>query len=238
MRACDDNERRGGERATARRRGESSCMRSRGEGKTLTRCTHRGLLFCPLSKTYISRLSTQRQTPAPIAPRGGSFRGPTGRSHSYPRLFVIGLKGAGSTHRYTCTNNPTHFVQLEEGPAKSRPCRLERREGREHWTSLTHRYAFVSCLSSRNSLPFFQFLLSTVSRYNDLYLDELRDVLEERCGVAVNESTIWRTLQRAGFRLKEVCCRSVLFASVLTHFYHRSRNTPSRGTMCIVHSTD
>lgn len=46
--------------------------------------------------------------------------------------------------------------------------------------------------------------MSTVAAESDRYLDELRDVLEERCGVRVSESTIWRTLNRVGFRLKEV----------------------------------
>ncbi|KLO04692.1 Homeodomain-like protein, partial [Schizopora paradoxa] len=49
-----------------------------------------------------------------------------------------------------------------------------------------------------------QFLVNTVIRRNDRYLDELKDVLEERCGVRVTESTIWRTLHRVGFRMKEV----------------------------------
>lgn len=49
-----------------------------------------------------------------------------------------------------------------------------------------------------------QFLIQTVTRRNDMYLEELREVLEERCGVHVSESTIWRTLQRVGFRMKEV----------------------------------
>ena len=39
---------------------------------------------------------------------------------------------------------------------------------------------------------------------NDHYLDKLRDMLEEQCGMRVTESTIWRTLNRAGFRMKEV----------------------------------
>ncbi|KLO09578.1 Homeodomain-like protein, partial [Schizopora paradoxa] len=49
-----------------------------------------------------------------------------------------------------------------------------------------------------------QFLVGAVTQRNDLYLDELRDALEDRCGLRVSEATIWRTLQRVGFRLKEV----------------------------------
>ncbi len=54
-----------------------------------------------------------------------------------------------------------------------------------------------------------QCLVNTLTRRNDLYLDELKHMLEERCGVSVNDSTIWRTLQRVGFRMKEV---RVIFA--------------------------
>ncbi len=66
MRACDDNERRGGRAGNGEEERREQLHAKPWEGKTLTRCTHRGLLFCSLSKTYISRLSTQRQTPAPM----------------------------------------------------------------------------------------------------------------------------------------------------------------------------
>ncbi len=59
--------------------------------------------------------------PSSDAPRGGSFRGPTGCSHSYPRLFVIGLKGAGSTHRYNLYEQSNAFCPTGRRPAKSRP---------------------------------------------------------------------------------------------------------------------
>ncbi len=92
------------------------------------------------------------------------------------------------------------FCPTGRKQAKSRPRPLERRAGRGRWTSLIHRYAVVSLLTLRKlTHPFVQLLLATVSRHNNLYLDELRDVLEERCGVVVTESTIWRTLQRADF---------------------------------------
>ncbi len=59
--------------------------------------------------------------------------------------------------------------------------------------------------------------MNTVTQRNDLYLEELKITLEERCGVAVSESTIWRTLQRVGFRLKEVSApRSILTPSLTT----------------------
>lgn len=46
--------------------------------------------------------------------------------------------------------------------------------------------------------------MSAVTINNDHYLDELRDMLEECCGVRVTESTIWCILNWAGFRMKEV----------------------------------
>ncbi len=46
--------------------------------------------------------------------------------------------------------------------------------------------------------------MNAVTRRNDMYLEELKEMLEQRCGVTVSESTIWRTLNRVGFRMKEV----------------------------------
>ena len=53
------------------------------------------------------------------------------------------------------------------------------------------------------ALTFVKFLAAVVLRNNDRYLDELRAVLEDRCGTSVSDVTIWRTLHRIGFRLKE-----------------------------------
>jgi transposase len=49
-----------------------------------------------------------------------------------------------------------------------------------------------------------QFLLGTVRRTPDLYLDELQEMLSTTCGVTVSQSTVWRTLRKAGFTLKKV----------------------------------
>ena len=38
-----------------------------------------------------------------------------------------------------------------------------------------------------------------------MYLDEMKDLLEMRCGVQVNDSTIWKALKRSGFTMKKVC---------------------------------
>lgn len=46
--------------------------------------------------------------------------------------------------------------------------------------------------------------MGAVTDRNDMYLEELRATLEERCGIRVSDSTIWRTLHRVGFRMKEV----------------------------------
>ncbi|KAH7923726.1 hypothetical protein BV22DRAFT_1014843, partial [Leucogyrophana mollusca] len=48
------------------------------------------------------------------------------------------------------------------------------------------------------------FLLGTVQNTPDLYLDELQEMLAVSCGVEVSRSTVWRTLQRAGFSMKKV----------------------------------
>ena len=65
--------------------------------------------------------------------------------------------------------------------------------------------------------------MNAVTCRNDQYLDELRDILEEQCGVKVTESTIWRTLHRVGFRMKEVSFCSfphIDFPDILTDWLH------------------
>ena len=47
-------------------------------------------------------------------------------------------------------------------------------------------------------------LFNTLSSAPDLYLDELRLELQERCGVSVSMSTIWRTLRKGGYTMKKV----------------------------------
>ncbi len=59
-------------------------------------------------------------------------------------------------------------------------------------------------------------LQRAITRRNDRYLEELREVLEERCGVKVSDATIWRTLHRVGFRLKEVSFPFTFLCPLLT----------------------
>ena len=48
-------------------------------------------------------------------------------------------------------------------------------------------------------------MLGLIERDPDIYLDEIQDELYFAYGLKVSLSTIWRTLKRAGFRMKEVC---------------------------------
>jgi transposase len=38
----------------------------------------------------------------------------------------------------------------------------------------------------------------------DVYLDEMQLEMQEKCGVLVSESTLWRTLKNAGYTIKKV----------------------------------
>lgn len=51
-----------------------------------------------------------------------------------------------------------------------------------------------------------QYLLSSIDHRRDLFLDELREKLGASSGKYVSDSTIWRTLERAGFTMKKVWC--------------------------------
>ena len=60
-----------------------------------------------------------------------------------------------------------------------------------------------------------QYLLSAVDFRRDLFLDELKNILGGASGKFVSDSTIWRTLERAGFTMKKVwllrCTRVFIF---------------------------
>ncbi|KAF8137588.1 hypothetical protein EV363DRAFT_1124857, partial [Boletus edulis] len=47
------------------------------------------------------------------------------------------------------------------------------------------------------------FLLGTITKTPDLYLDELQEMLAVSCGRIVSRATIWRTLRKAGFTMKK-----------------------------------
>ena len=58
-----------------------------------------------------------------------------------------------------------------------------------------------------------------VNQKPDIYLDELQELLTERSGVHVHESTIWRALTRSGFTMKKVWIKCILNAT--THIFHQ-----------------
>ena len=63
----------------------------------------------------------------------------------------------------------------------------------------------VSFLLNINYLLYSQYMLETVLRNTpDVYLDEIQQMILYNCGQEVSKSTIWRTLERAGFTLKKV----------------------------------
>ncbi|KAH8798073.1 hypothetical protein DL96DRAFT_1477613 [Flagelloscypha sp. PMI_526] len=65
-----------------------------------------------------------------------------------------------------------------------------------------------------------EFLRGLVRHRPDLYLNELRVLLEDRIGVSVSESTIWKALNKAGYTIKRVSF--VGFSEVFTYFCSRS----------------
>ncbi|KAJ3870640.1 hypothetical protein F5051DRAFT_314479, partial [Lentinula edodes] len=47
-------------------------------------------------------------------------------------------------------------------------------------------------------------LTGNIRQRNDLYLDELQDLVSSRLGISVDDLTIWRTLHRQGFTMKKL----------------------------------
>jgi hypothetical protein len=74
-----------------------------------------------------------------------------------------------------------------------------------HFKKRTFRY---NLLLTRNCLHTLtcdiKHLFNNISIAPDLYLDELRLELQERLGVSVSMSTIWRTLRKGGYTMKKV----------------------------------
>jgi hypothetical protein len=72
-------------------------------------------------------------------------------------------------------------------------------------------------------LTLLQFLLGTIEKAPDLYLDELQEMLVALCGWTVSKSTIWRTLRKTGFTMKKVKSLthslSFLFLLALDYLY-------------------
>ncbi|KIK75594.1 hypothetical protein PAXRUDRAFT_78012, partial [Paxillus rubicundulus Ve08.2h10] len=48
-----------------------------------------------------------------------------------------------------------------------------------------------------------EFLLGTIQKTSDLYLDELQEMLVTSCGVEVLHSMVWHALHRVGFTMKK-----------------------------------
>jgi transposase len=63
-----------------------------------------------------------------------------------------------------------------------------------------------------------QHLFRTLQTSPDLYLDELRQDVELQTGKSVSISTIWRTLNRAGYTMKKVR-HSILLCEKVTQSY-------------------
>ena len=49
-----------------------------------------------------------------------------------------------------------------------------------------------------------QFLHGHLRHSPDIYIDEMKELLESRVGIEVDDSTIWRALRRSGFTMKKV----------------------------------
>ncbi|KAF8229467.1 hypothetical protein L208DRAFT_1286626, partial [Tricholoma matsutake] len=64
------------------------------------------------------------------------------------------------------------------------------------------------------------FLQGTVHHSPEIYLDEMQEVLEDRLGVDVSESTIWRALQQSGFTLKKLTWQALERSAIKWARFH------------------
>ena len=59
-------------------------------------------------------------------------------------------------------------------------------------------------ISTQFVLSIIQFLVGKINHTPDVYLEELREALEEESGVKVTISSIWKALKRKGYTMKKV----------------------------------
>jgi transposase len=86
--------------------------------------------------------------------------------------------------------------------------RSRRRQGRKRHLT-TDEVAVCSnglsvCLQMLSTDKSLQFLQGSLDKACDQYLDELKDGLQDICGVDASITTIWRTLKRSGYTMKKV----------------------------------
>ncbi|KAF9235450.1 hypothetical protein BU15DRAFT_34346, partial [Melanogaster broomeanus] len=58
--------------------------------------------------------------------------------------------------------------------------------------------------TSNRHLRDVEFLLGTIEKAPDLYLNEIQEMLAISCGVQFSRSTVWRMLRSKGFTMKKV----------------------------------
>ena len=78
------------------------------------------------------------------------------------------------------------------------------------------RYVFL-LINGLVVLTSLQFLLGTIEKVPNLYLDELQEMLVISCWHTVLKSTIWHILHKTGFTMKKVKSLSFLVILVLTY---------------------
>jgi transposase len=77
--------------------------------------------------------------------------------------------------------------------------------GQKHSLTVSNTKVKFRCASPKPLSKFLlKFLCGLVRHSPDNYLAELQEILEDRLGLEVNESTIWRSLKRCGFIMKKV----------------------------------
>ncbi|KAJ7082164.1 hypothetical protein C8R43DRAFT_848398, partial [Mycena crocata] len=54
-----------------------------------------------------------------------------------------------------------------------------------------------------------QFLQGSVDSTCNMYLDELQESLGAICGAEASQATIWRTLRRQGYRMKQITRKAI-----------------------------
>ncbi len=140
-----------------------------------------------------------------------------------------GLK-AGRIAELTGMSRRTISMVLQAWRLEGHAKLPERHRGRPRLLDFTDTKVSSSVRGGSLFINNIQFLLDTIDKRGDLYLSELRDTLQDRCGTVVCETTVWRTLKRAGFRMKEVCPPLKLDVSLMIYLDNETRTREERSS--------
>ena len=118
-----------------------------------------------------------------------------------PELVAAGL----NVSTRTVQRIQSYFDSYGTVPNESNIAAKRDRSSNQHLQDIDLEACILTLTCSNSTLICdVQYLLDTIQKMPDLYLNELQEMMTAETGVWVSCATIWRTLRRKGFTMKKV----------------------------------